>query len=78
VDASAAISVYPNPANTEIYIDGNSSMDVKLINSLGEVVMSIDKYKSKQSLNVAHLAKGIYFVTISGNGQSTIKKLIIE
>ena len=74
------MKIYPNPSNTEIYVElvNSGTFQIRIVNSIGSEVYYQANYNSNQSINVRNLSKGIYFVQISNqNGQST-KKLIIE
>ena len=76
----AGMKIYPNPSNTEIYVElvNSGTFQIRIVNSIGSEVYYQANYNSNQSINVRNLSKGIYFVQISNqNGQST-KKLIIE
>lgn len=76
------ISVYPNPISTElnIQIPQQGTYQVQLINSEGKRVYSnsktIESY-SKLQVNTSHFPKGIYFLSIQGEGldyQETVIK----
>ena len=78
------ISLYPNPANTLVYVNAintNESLEaVTIYDVIGKNVSSISKINSNQAtLDVSTLAKGVYLVEItSQNNLKLIKKLIIE
>lgn len=65
--------VYPNPANDVIYVKGDDVQYVEIYNSIGLKVVSKDVNDS-ESINIANLASGIYFVRTSdkdGNVSTT-------
>jgi hypothetical protein len=73
-------SIYPNPATAKITIGAaalNSNATVELVNSIGQVI-----YKSQlagdKSVDISNLDSGFYFVKITDNGRSTVKKIIKE
>ena len=61
------ITLYPNPASTEITIDAAQPItDVAISNTLGQTVLN-QQYSSKTvSINIATLPVGVYFVKING------------
>ncbi len=64
-----AIRVYPNPVNDELSIVAPSSLNgiqVDVINALGQTLESrVCKGVQRETLNVASLQQGIYFVRLS-------------
>jgi PKD repeat protein len=75
-------SIYPNPAQDVLYINGvfdNSNFDNKnitVIDVLGKTVISTVINKVNFSLDIAHLNKGVYFIQL--NNGSVTHKLIKE
>lgn len=69
--------IYPNPAGNYLYINSNSSLtggDVQLFDLTGQQQPVVIK---NNRLDIAHLAEGLYFVTIfHGNEKSTHKLMI--
>ncbi len=62
------ISVFPNPFNTTIYVNGlnNERCHIQLYNFLGQEVFRQSFYpSSEKSLNFKDLSNGIYFLKIS-------------
>ena len=56
-------AVYPNPANDVININGEEIQSVEIYNSIGMRVVSRD-VNASESINIADLTSGIYFVRI--------------
>lgn len=67
------INLYPNPATQKIVITGyeNTSSNIKVINSMGETVMS---GLFKNALNISELASGTYYLKIIENNRVFIKR----
>ncbi len=65
------VSVYPNPASGEIHFkfaDATEKRKVELYDAVGELVLSEEVSTQNSSLNIHHLANGIYFYCILVNG----------
>ncbi len=84
IDAANAVSVYPNPATSEITVNMegiNAAQSVITIeNAIGQTVMVVENKNafSKLNVNVATLENGIYFVKVkSSNGVAT-KRFVKE
>ncbi len=71
-------NLYPNPSNNEFYIDAGDSkvFDVKIINTIGQVVYYRENHESGLPIDIANINKGVYHIQISTS--TKIKKLIIE
>lgn len=71
------ISVYPNPAKDVLYIKHVNTVQVDIINAIGELVLS-QTADSNTAVNVAGLSQGIYICRISQNGQQFFNRFIKE
>jgi len=74
------MKIYPNPVSDKLFIeiDGTESIQLRLINVLGKVVLS-KEVENSTSIEVANLSSGIYFIEIlNAKNQKTVKKIIIE
>ena len=69
VAAANEVKLYPNPASETLYIDakGNEGADFTLISVNGQVVTT-GVLDSKSAVDVSSLADGLYFYTITNNG----------
>ena len=81
-----SFGVYPNPASNNVNILFNveklSNVSIKIYNAIGqEVAVYNNESISKGTtfnINTTNYKKGIYFVTVVMNGNSTSQKLVIE
>lgn len=77
----ATISVYPNPSNgNKVNIDSNVTIDaIELVSINGQVVLNINKpVFNNNSYTLENLPQGFYFLRLSSENQSIIKKVIIN
>lgn len=68
-DLSSApeLTIYPNPASTEIRLDGlNTEVDFELVSVLGESVKSGKLSSTSNVIAVSELERGIYFLKVEG------------
>lgn len=78
--ANSNVSIYPNPSTGEFVIKGmNDITSLVVVNSLGQVVESVNNNsKSIVKLDLSN-RKGVYFVKLTDNtGSVTTKKVIIK
>ena len=88
LESQINFSVYPNPTTSISNIEFTSTFDAKAIISLYDIMGRVSEVYSFQAISGVKteyeinkkqdLASGIYFVSLSLNGQRVIKKLIIE
>ena len=59
--------LYPNPVFNKLFVQAPSSgsYDLKLVNTLGQVVLKQNNNKSSIEVNVSNLTKGLYFLNIT-------------
>ena len=81
--ATAQLSLYPNPAETEILVGGlKTDMDyqVAVMDVLGMIVMLEKRVRTNLlgefSLSVAELPAGVYFVQIKGVTECVLAKFV--
>jgi hypothetical protein len=80
--ASAAFSIYPNPANNQVTVEIASFSEgntfVELVDVLGQTLLSQAVSKNRVSLDVSRFAEGVYFIRLVNGTTSLSKKIIIE
>ncbi len=78
------LDVYPNPMNNKLTVVFDSKANkanIELYNSMGQVMLTnlfdtSNGNLTEKELDVSSLKRGLYFVRISQNGQSTVQKVI--
>ncbi len=74
------ISIFPNPANTDLTINFPSEMrlnSVELMNYLGQKI-KVEKGDNLQKINVSNLPNGAYVIRLVFDNQSITKKIVIQ
>jgi len=77
------VSIYPNPSKGKITLSNIKNIDLKsakIYNVLGRLVKDIpvEKGVSKLNIDLSHLSKGIYLLSLKSADKSTTKKLVIN
>jgi hypothetical protein len=71
--------IYPNPANSSIYISSVSSLDhISIFNMFQEPVMNLTSREKEITIDVSNFSKGIYFIKVAGGKDIFTKKLVIR
>jgi hypothetical protein len=73
-----SISVYPNPTNGLFTIELNSTAQIIITNSLGEIIMNTTFNSGLQNLDLQNKINGIYFIRLIQNNKQEVYKLIKE
>jgi hypothetical protein len=79
---SAFSNIYPNPARNEVFVTVDNSLPriqtITFTDLTGRTLLSEEVNNYQTRLELGHLPKGIYFVTIKNQFSQVTKKLIIE
>lgn len=74
---SSSFNIYPNPANSKIYVDGEDVGAVEVYNSLGQKVATVEG-SERTSVDVTSFENGVYVVrVITNEGAVTTQKVTI-
>lgn len=82
---AAALSVYPNPANTQLNVEitttGNDKIQLAVYDLAGQVVQSTTQPsapgKNTTQLDISTLAEGVYILRVEENGNVMTKRIAI-
>lgn len=86
ISAINSVSIYPNPATdhaaVEFYLSKTSSLKLQVIDLSGKIVKEISEASAsgmiKRDLDLAGMAKGLYFVKIATENGTEVRKITIE
>jgi hypothetical protein len=73
------INIYPNPTSGVLYITISNKIiaNYSILNLLNKTIIESKNTSNKNTLNLQHLSKGLYFIKIVlKDGQILIKKII--
>ena len=76
VEENEAVSfnLYPNPANDNINIVAEKDAQAQIIDMTGRMVMVVNVVEGENTINVADLESGVYFVRMNGAVVKFVKK----
>lgn len=60
--SNALVTVYPNPSNASITIQGTAHQHIIIQNALGEVVFSKTNCDASENIDVRGFSEGVYFI----------------
>jgi endonuclease I len=74
---SNTFKIYPNPTNgNEVFFNVTENVTITVFNILGKSILRAQISEKNNSLNIAHLAKGMYLVQVNSGNQIIRKKLM--
>lgn len=71
---AVSFNLYPNPANNNINIVAEKDAQVQIIDMTGRIVMSVNAVEGENSINVADLESGVYFVRMNNAVVKFVKR----
>lgn len=80
-DLKKLIAIAPNPAKDRVVLTvaGNTkTVQVRILNSIGQQVASYTLTGESMPMDVSKLSKGVYYVSVTGEGINTKEKLVIQ
>ena len=72
------ISVYPNPANSEITIENASGNKIQICNIVGQVVYAGNVENIRQPIPISNLQPGTYLIQLSDTNGDRTNKIFIK
>lgn len=76
-NAFEALSVYPIPANDIITISDETTIGNVAIHSVvGQKILEMDMNTASGSINISDLTPGVYYLTVSRDGASSVHQIV--
>ena len=76
--AEAAWNLYPNPASSVVAIDGVKGLAEVTVTDINGRAVLTQKLTQTHTLDISHLSAGTYFVTVTTDADSAVRKLIVK
>jgi photosystem II stability/assembly factor-like uncharacterized protein len=74
------IRLFPNPVTHELQFSNSSGQEgyfnISIRNTIGQVVYSDERSDLSEPIEVSHLAKGVYFISLQSGGQQKVLKFM--
>ena len=58
------VSIYPNPAQNELFVSNSENADIYVYNLLGELITNINNASSFTRIDLSNIAQGSYIITV--------------
>jgi hypothetical protein len=70
-------SIYPNPAEDVLFIEGISPQKVQILNTLGELVVELP-YDLESGVSLEKLSSGSYFISFGNEQERSVSILFVK
>ncbi len=70
--------VYPNPATNAVTISGVEQATVTVVDMIGRTVATYSVTEENSTIDISQLNRGAYFLHITSDGTTAVRKLIIK
>lgn len=76
---SISVNIAPNPATDFVTVNatGVSSVSVRMVDVLGNLVLSETNFTTKKTIDVSRFRNGVYFIMIDAEGMKPITRKVI-
>ncbi|WP_018344132.1 T9SS type A sorting domain-containing protein [Cytophaga aurantiaca] len=74
--SNTEINLYPNPAKGQVYINLEGLVDVRILDLSGKVVKALQI--NNKTIHIHDLQAGLYLIELTQDGNTFIKKIIVE
>jgi len=74
---NSSINIFPNPSTGIINVKGAENSTIEVLNSLGQVVLTVNNASNMESVNLSAYNEGTYIVRVITNNNITVKKVNI-
>jgi len=79
-DAIPELKIFPNPSSDVIYLNNNGRhiQQLRIYNNLGVIYYANSSVQEQYCINVASLAKGIYYIDLQLSERMITKKIVVN
>ena len=75
---TSTISVYPNPATSNLNIVAEGAETITITNIVGQVIIEMNAKSEIETIDISKFEAGVYFVKIQNNSETAVIKVIFE
>ena len=77
-EQTANVSLYPNPTQGEVTLEGEGLRHIRIVNTYGQTVYNADLEGNQAIIDLSQMAKGIYMMHIDAEGGQAVRKIVVE
>ena len=77
-EQAANVSLYPNPTQGEVTVEGESLQTVRIVNVYGQIVYNAEVEGDQVRIDLSGMAKGIYVMLIGTANGEAVRQIVVE
>ena len=77
-EQQADVSLYPNPTQGEVTLEGEGLQSVRIVNAFGQTVYNAKVEGDQVRIDLSDMAKGIYVTHIVTANGETVRQIVVE
>ena len=77
-EQAANVSLYPNPTQGEVTVEGESLQTVRIVNVYGQTVYNAEVEGDQVRIDLSGMAKGIYVMHIGTANGEAVRQIVVE
>ncbi len=77
INENSSINIFPNPSTGIVNVKGAENSTIEVLNSIGQVVLTVNNASNMESVNLSAYNEGTYIVRVITNNNITVKKINI-
>ena len=77
-ETSNAISLYPNPTQGEVTLEGEGLQSVRIVNAFGQTIYNAKVEGEQVRIDLSNMAKGVYVMHIGTANGETMRQIMVE
>ncbi len=77
-EQTANVSLYPNPTQGEVTLEGEGLQSVRIVNAFGQTVYNAKVEGDQVRIDLSNMAKGVYVMHIGTENGNAVRQIVVE
>ena len=77
-EQTANVSLYPNPTQGEVTLEGEGLQSVRIVNAFGQTVYNAKVEDDQVRIDLSNMAKGVYVMHIGTENGNAVRQIVVE
>ena len=77
-EQTANVSLYPNPTQGEVTLEGEGLQSVRIVNAFGQTVYNAKVEGDQVRIDLSDMAKGVYVMHIGTENGNAVRQIVVE
>lgn len=77
-EQTANVSLYPNPTQGKVTLEGEGLQSVRIVNAFGQTVYNAKVEGDQVRIDLSNMAKGVYVMHIGTENGNAVRQIVVE